>query len=264
MARGAPGAAPAPQPQAAPAPQAAPDPGAAYEYLTFYVGTGSTHGELATARLNDLGAQGWLLQAVGLDTMYFSRVVVPPEPPPGPTDPPVNVDVPNVSGGTSVGSVLSCTMGNWNNEPDSYAYQWKRGATNIGNGTANYTVVAADWGQNITCVVTATNVIGSTAAPPSNALAIPAPPAMTAAPVVSPTTAGVDDTLTSTTGTWNNTPTSYAYQWKRGATNVGTNAASYLVVAADAGSNITCVVTATNAVSSSVSSPSNAVAIPAV
>jgi hypothetical protein len=60
----------------------------------------------------------------------------------------------------------------------------------------------------------------------------------------------VGQVLTSTTGTWTGTaPITYSYQWKRGATNIGTNSSTYTLVAADAGntSNITCVVTATNA-----------------
>ena len=87
--------------------------------------------------------------------------------------PPINRDVPMISGTAAVGSTLNCTMGNWTGEPTSYTYQWKRGTTNRGTG-ASYTVVAADAGGSLTCVVTATNAAGSTAAPPSNAIAIPA------------------------------------------------------------------------------------------
>lgn len=54
-------------------------------------------------------------------------------------------------------------------------------------------------------------------------------------------------TLTASQGTWTNSPSSYDYQWKRGATNVGTNSASYAPVTADVGATMTCVVTATNA-----------------
>lgn len=76
------------------------------------------------------------------------------------------------------------------------------------------------------------------------------PPANTVAPVISGT-AVVGQVLTSTTGTWTGIPTpTFSYQWKRGVTNVGTNATSYTLVAADAGQNITCVVTATNLVGS--------------
>ena len=85
---------------------------------------------------------------------------------------PVNIDVPAVTGDASVGGLLTCTMGNWGNEPVSYAYQWSNGA-NVGDGSSSYTVAEADAGTQISCVVTATNAGGSTAAPASNALAIP-------------------------------------------------------------------------------------------
>jgi hypothetical protein len=70
-----------------------------------------------------------------------------------------------------VGTVCSCTSGNWTGSPTAYAYQWKRdGATSLGTA-ASYTLVAADVGGHlITCVVTATNATGSQAAPPSNAI----------------------------------------------------------------------------------------------
>jgi hypothetical protein len=89
---------------------------------------------------------------------------------PAVTDPPVNVDVPYVE---QVGDLLTCTMGNWDNEPTSYSYQWKSdGTATIGTDASQYTVTPDDAGHTITCIVTATNAIGSTAAPPSNGVAI--------------------------------------------------------------------------------------------
>ena len=90
-----------------------------------------------------------------------------------PNQPPRNVDVPDISGNPNVGSVLSCTMGNWDGSPTSYSYQWKRGTGTIGTDDSEYTIVAGDSGTTITCVVTATNGAGSTTAPPSNGVAIP-------------------------------------------------------------------------------------------
>jgi hypothetical protein len=96
--------------------------------------------------------------------------------PEGPaTAPPVNRDVPQVSGDPIVGGTLACTMGNWDNmsaEPHSYAYQWKSDASNVGVGSANYVAAESDVGKTITCVVTATNALGSTAAPPSNGIVV--------------------------------------------------------------------------------------------
>ena len=85
--------------------------------------------------------------------------------------PPVNVDVPFVS---QEGATLTCTMGNWNGEPTEYAYAWMAdGVANEATG-ATYTVKSEDAGKSLACVVTATNAMGSTTAPMSNAVAIPA------------------------------------------------------------------------------------------
>ena len=84
---------------------------------------------------------------------------------------PVNTVLPNVTGTAIVGDILTTDDGSWTGSPTSYAYQWKRGATNIGTNANSYTLVNADAGQSITCVVTATNAVGSTPAT-SNALTI--------------------------------------------------------------------------------------------
>jgi len=89
------------------------------------------------------------------------------------TEAPTVVDVPHVTGGSAVGETLNCTMGNWTGTPTGYAYQWKRDGADI-TGTGNsYVIVAADAGHALTCVVTATNAIGSTTAPASNAVTVP-------------------------------------------------------------------------------------------
>ena len=72
-----------------------------------------------------------------------------------------------------VGTVCNCTTGLWIGLPSSYTYAWYRTGTVISGATAaNYTLIAADiGGKHITCVVTAVNGVGTTAAPPSNAIA---------------------------------------------------------------------------------------------
>jgi len=82
--------------------------------------------------------------------------------------PPVNSVAPVISGTATEGSVLSCTTGTWSGSP-TYAYQWKRGATNVGTNANTYTLVAGDIGSNMTCVVTATNA-GGAASATSNSL----------------------------------------------------------------------------------------------
>jgi hypothetical protein len=84
---------------------------------------------------------------------------------PAASAPPVSTSAPVLSGTPTVGDVLSVTVGNWNNEPTAYGYQWLRGATPIqGASASTYTLATADVGDTITAVVTATNVIGSASA----------------------------------------------------------------------------------------------------
>lgn len=93
----------------------------------------------------------------------------------GGADPPANTSVPHVSGSAAVGGVLSCTMGNWEGMDQStdYAYQWRSDGSPLPSATdADYTVLDSDAGHSLDCVVTASNSAGSTAAPPSNAVAI--------------------------------------------------------------------------------------------
>jgi len=164
--------------------------------------------------------------------------------------PPVNSSLPVVSGTTTLGSVLTTTNGTWTNSPTSFAYQWKRGATNIGTNTNTYTLVLTDSTEDITCVVTATNAVGSTPATSNTITADNYTPVCVLAPVISGSTS-VGSLLTVTdNGDWDNSPTSFSYQWKRGATNIGTNTNSYTLVLADSGAAITCVVTGTNAIGS--------------
>jgi hypothetical protein len=86
---------------------------------------------------------------------------------------PLNKDVPYVNQNYTV---MNCTMGNWTGDPDSYAYQWKLGATNAGTNSPTYTIVVpTDVGKTATCIVTATNLLGSTAAPVSNGAVIATP-----------------------------------------------------------------------------------------
>jgi hypothetical protein len=90
--------------------------------------------------------------------------------PPPSTDPPANTAVPYAA---QAGAEVTCTMGEWTGEPTAYAYQWQSDGTDVGTGTP-YPIIAADDGHTFTCVVTATNANGSTAAPPSNAVVVTA------------------------------------------------------------------------------------------
>jgi hypothetical protein len=84
---------------------------------------------------------------------------------------PINVDVPYAS---QTGATLTCTMGNWQNEPALYSYQWLLNGANVGEAsrTADYAVQPADVGKSATCIVTAGNKAGQATAPPSNAVVV--------------------------------------------------------------------------------------------
>ena len=90
---------------------------------------------------------------------------------------PVNTDAPAVTGTASVGSSLSCSTGTWTGAPaPTFTYQWQRGtSTNISGATSSsYTIVSADGGNTLRCVVTATNSLGAVTANSNSTSSVPA------------------------------------------------------------------------------------------
>jgi secreted trypsin-like serine protease len=81
---------------------------------------------------------------------------------------PYNIEPPAITGTPAVGRNLTCGTGTWANGPTDYAYEWVRryvaegfdepiaGAT-----SPTYRVTAADAGQMLVCLVTASNAGGS-------------------------------------------------------------------------------------------------------
>jgi hypothetical protein len=161
--------------------------------------------------------------------------------------PPANWAMPTVSGIGVVGAVLTCDPGLWNNEPDSFTYQWFDAIDPISGATGStYTVTPTALSQSLTCKVTGTNEGGSTTAPSNVAVFVPGMPAPLdgAGPTVSGTVE-LGETLTCDRGMWNGSPTSFAYAWLRDGVPIGGAAASsYSVQAADIGRSIVCRVTA--------------------
>jgi hypothetical protein len=72
-------------------------------------------------------------------------------------------------------------------------------------------------------------------------------PVNTVAPAVTGT-ATVGQTLTTTNGTWTGAPApTFTYQWQRSGSNIGgATSSTYVLVVADVGATVRCVVTATN------------------
>jgi hypothetical protein len=105
---------------------------------------------------------------------------------------PVNSVAPALSGTAQEGQTLTCSTGTWSGSP-TYTYQWKRDGNNITSATnSTYTLVLADVGQNIKCVVTATNFVGSATADsntivPTSSVDADAQAFITAASITDPT-----------------------------------------------------------------------------
>jgi hypothetical protein len=169
---------------------------------------------------------------------------------------------PAITGTAARTDTLTATAGTWSNGPTTIAYQWERcDATGancqpIGGATTNsYTLALADEGSTVTVRVTATNGSGSNsaAATPTAVVAALAPVVAHAAQLS--TTNPQQGSLVSVVGlSWQATAdTTYATVWMRcgadGASCVaigGASASSYRPVAADVGSTLMAVVTATN------------------
>lgn len=155
---------------------------------------------------------------------------------------PENEVDPVVSGGVLIGGpAFSVTTGTWSNA-NSYTYQWYR-TSGIISGQTNQTksVVGADIGQDVWCVVTAIGDGGSTPQT-SNSLSVPEA-VNTSAPSISglgTTDSGSYGRLTRTQGTWNHNPNSRTSSWYRdGVLIVGAASAVYDPVSDDEYSDIT-------------------------
>jgi hypothetical protein len=162
---------------------------------------------------------------------------------------PVNTVAPVASGVAVVGGTVSCSTGTWTGTATiTFGYQWRKNGSDIGAATnPTYVIQAGDDTASIDCNVTGTNAYGNSTHI-SNALTAGTAPANTVAPVASGTGV-VGQTLSVTNGTWTGTATiAFGYQWRRDASNIGSATAStYLLVTADSGHAIDCVVTGTNA-----------------
>lgn len=88
--------------------------------------------------------------------------------------PPSATTDPVISGVNVVGQTLSCTDGIWTGTlPITFTYQWKRNGSDIlGATSSTYILVQADASNTINCVVTATNIAGSSSATSSNSFVI--------------------------------------------------------------------------------------------
>jgi hypothetical protein len=162
---------------------------------------------------------------------------------------PVNTTPPSISGSAVLGVQLTVSNGSWSGTPaPTFKYQWQKCDANgancadISGATAqSYTLAAADVGNKVLAIVTASNTAGSAAKASAVTGVVAAPPANTAKPVVSGN-AMVGQVLTTTAGTWTGSqPLTPGYQWIRCDANgagcsdiAGATGTTYTLVVADA------------------------------
>ena len=155
--------------------------------------------------------------------------------------------------------MLSASTGTWSGSPTSYAYAWQR-CDGSGSGCAalsgadedTYSLDADDVGTTLRVLVSATNAGGTTSASSApTAIVLPAAPTNTSPPAVSGE-AREGQTLTASAGEWTEASTT-SRQWERcnpaGGSCValsGETGNSHLLGAADVGSTLRVVVTASN------------------
>ena len=181
--------------------------------------------------------------------------------------PPVNTVAPVVSGTQNFGSTLSSTTGTWTGAATiTYTYQWQRGVTNISSATSStYTLVAADVGNTIRCVVTGTNGVGSATANSNSTGNInpiaPGAPTSVSATVTSDTSVNVAYTApTSNGGATITTYTATSSPGNITGTVSQAGSGTISVTGLTTGTSYTFTVTATNSAGTgNASSPSSSV-----
>jgi hypothetical protein len=174
---------------------------------------------------------------------------------------PAVVSRPRIDGAPLVGSALRATKGNWKNDPSTDTYQWLtspsagRWVAIPGATSPSYTLSSEDLGRQVTVMVTAKNVAGSSqakASPTRRVTASAMPVDKTLPTIIGRPATGAS--LLATAGTWTNKPTSYVYQWWEGTplgtwiAVAGATGPSFTPNPLNVGDLLSVIVTARNAV----------------
>lgn len=163
--------------------------------------------------------------------------------------PPVNYELPQITGSLIVGETLTCSDGLWYGSPaPTFTYLWYPTSE-----TTSVITPASD--GDYYCVVTATNSEGSDSAA-SETVTVGAPPGdspvNTEAPVISGDSTRCS-VLTCSSGSWDNGVSSYNYHWLRNASEISdATDSSYTITNDDVGQTISCRVEAVNGYGSTI------------
>jgi len=174
----------------------------------------------------------------------------------GGAEAPESTAPPEVAGTAQVGWQLTCDPGTWTGHPSTFEYAWSRDGAAVDGATGStYRLTGADAGAQVACRVRATNARGTSAWATSDPVRVGGSggggtgPTNLSPPVISGTPA-VGQTVSCSPGSWSGggpgSGLTYAFQWLRGGTPIaGATSSTYLLVATDSGTSLTCVVTAT-------------------
>jgi cellulase (glycosyl hydrolase family 5) len=175
---------------------------------------------------------------------------------------PVLATPPVIDGSAVEGQSLTAGRGSWRDDPTTFSYQWQdcsaARCSVISGATANsLTLRAADVGDSVDVVVTASNAVGSSAATSgktavvtATAAATPTAPADITAPGISGA-ARQGQMLAASAGSWSGSPSAYGYQWRdcsgSSCSNIsGATGSSYTLGVSDVGHSLDVLVTASN------------------
>jgi hypothetical protein len=181
--------------------------------------------------------------------------------------PPLNMLAPTISGGSREGQLLTATTGVWRGVVTGFTYQWLRCDSTGGScapiaqaASSSYGLAAPDVAHTVRVTVLASNAAGgseATSTPTEPVSAALQPPTNTSLPTISGV-AQEGQTLSASPGSWTGSPGAFSYEWLRcdsgGASCApiaSATSSTYGVVAADVGSTLRVVVTASNAAGSS-------------
>ncbi|GAA5186635.1 hypothetical protein GCM10023322_33320 [Rugosimonospora acidiphila] len=213
-----------------------PQPTLAYSWLRNGVAIGGATGASYTPTKADLGAK-LRVQVTGASAGYTTKSV---------TSAALTVaagvftaPTPTVKGTATVGSTLKVSVGAWSPAPKTFEYQWLRdGAAIKGATSASYVLVAADYGKQVSVRVVGSRVAYVTASVTSAKVTVGAGVFTAPTPKVKGT-ATVGSTLTVSVGAWSPMPKYFEYQWLRNGKAIkGATSATYVLVAADAGKQV--------------------------
>lgn len=179
----------------------------------------------------------------GISTCFSSVVEIFPD-----YSAPVQVTGASISGGSSLGSIITCSPGSYSGFPNSFTfnYQWYSNGVQVGTNSDTYELKMYDSLADIKCYVTVSNGIAPNLVSISNTItADDYAPQLVASPVISGSTA-LNGILTCSTGTWSGSGIVYTYQWYVNGNQVGNDSNQIQLQLGWSLAFIHCAVTATN------------------